>query len=121
MTAAFGFSPGSSAACAPARTGCMGGLVAVLKNLGPYLAVELILPGGSLLALLLWLYRRRQRLVAVRSSAVFEGLNTNSVVDKQPLSAVATARTAFRPGGRGLLLFLLRLWRFGNSALAIRT
>jgi len=28
---------------------------------GPYLAIELILPGGSLVALLLWLYRRSNR------------------------------------------------------------
>jgi hypothetical protein len=33
--------------------------VAQVRALGPYLAVELILPGGSLLALLLWLYRHR--------------------------------------------------------------
>ncbi len=32
--------------------------VAKLKNLAPYAAIELILPGGSLVALLLWLYRR---------------------------------------------------------------
>ena len=30
-------------------------------ELGPYLAIELILPGGSVLALLLWLYRRNHR------------------------------------------------------------
>jgi hypothetical protein len=30
-----------------------------LRALGPYLAVELILPGGSLIALALWLYRHR--------------------------------------------------------------
>lgn len=29
------------------------------RSLGPYLAVELILPGGSLVALLLWTYRHR--------------------------------------------------------------
>ena len=29
-----------------------------LRQLGPYLAIELILPGGSLIALALWLYRR---------------------------------------------------------------
>ena len=34
-------------------------IVGQLRNLGPYLALELILPGGSLLALLLWLYRHR--------------------------------------------------------------
>jgi hypothetical protein len=29
-----------------------------LRDLAPYAAMELILPGGSLMALLLWLYRR---------------------------------------------------------------
>ena len=38
-----------------------GGVVAVLKDLAPYAAVELVLPGGSILALLLWLYRRQQK------------------------------------------------------------
>jgi hypothetical protein len=32
-------------------------LIAAGRAFGPYLAIELILPGGSLLALLLWLYR----------------------------------------------------------------
>jgi hypothetical protein len=32
-------------------------LIAAGRTFGPYLAIELILPGGSLLALLLWLYR----------------------------------------------------------------
>ena len=30
-----------------------------LRGLGPYLLIELILPGGSLIALLLWLYNHR--------------------------------------------------------------
>jgi hypothetical protein len=30
-----------------------------LRSLGPYLAVELFLPGGSIVALLLWTYRHR--------------------------------------------------------------
>jgi hypothetical protein len=29
-----------------------------LRQWAPYLAIELILPGGSLIALALWLYRR---------------------------------------------------------------
>jgi hypothetical protein len=29
------------------------------RNIGPYLLVEILLPGGSLLALALFLYRRR--------------------------------------------------------------
>lgn len=35
---------------------------AVLKGFGPYAAIVLLLPGGSFLALLLWFYRRHQRL-----------------------------------------------------------
>jgi hypothetical protein len=32
-------------------------LIAAGRTLGPYLAIELLLPGGSLVALLLWFYR----------------------------------------------------------------
>ena len=32
-----------------------------LRSLSPYLAVELLLPGGSIVALLLWTYRHRTR------------------------------------------------------------
>ena len=31
-----------------------------LKALAPYALLELVLPGGSVMALLLWLYRRRK-------------------------------------------------------------
>jgi hypothetical protein len=31
------------------------------RELGPYAAVELLLPGGSVIAVLLWLYRRYKR------------------------------------------------------------
>lgn len=31
-----------------------------LRALAPYALIELILPGGSVMALLLWLYRRRK-------------------------------------------------------------
>jgi hypothetical protein len=34
---------------------------ALLKTFGPYAALELLLPGGSLIALLLWLYQHRRR------------------------------------------------------------
>jgi hypothetical protein len=34
-------------------------LPALLRGLGLYAAIELLLPGGSLIALLVWLYRRR--------------------------------------------------------------
>jgi len=40
------------------------------RSLGPYLAIELILPGGSLIALLLWTYRHRDAVRhAVRPAA----------------------------------------------------
>lgn len=35
-------------------------LVGQLRAFGPYLAIELVLPGGSLIALLLWLYQRNR-------------------------------------------------------------
>jgi hypothetical protein len=38
----------------------MPALAAKLKDLAPYALIELVLPGGSLIALLLWLYRRRK-------------------------------------------------------------
>jgi hypothetical protein len=36
-------------------------VVGRLRVLAPYAAIELILPGGSLLAVLLWLYRRQKK------------------------------------------------------------
>ena len=36
-------------------------LVSKLKNLAPYAALELVMPGGSVMALLLWLYRRQKK------------------------------------------------------------
>jgi hypothetical protein len=37
----------------------LGMLLRLGQNLGPYLILEILLPGGTLLALLLFLYRRR--------------------------------------------------------------
>ena len=34
-------------------------IFAQVRSLGPYLAIELLLPGGSIVALLLWTYRHR--------------------------------------------------------------
>ena len=36
------------------------GGVAGLRHLAPYAAIEFLLPGGSVLALILWLYRRQK-------------------------------------------------------------
>ena len=35
-----------------------------LRELGPYALLELVVPGGSVIAALLWLYRRHKRLEA---------------------------------------------------------
>jgi hypothetical protein len=40
--------------------------VVALRGLGPYAAIELVLPGGTVLALLLWLYRRHRRRATTR-------------------------------------------------------
>jgi hypothetical protein len=37
-----------------------------LKGRAPYALIELILPGGSVMALLLWIYRRRKNGVSFR-------------------------------------------------------
>jgi hypothetical protein len=37
----------------------MNALIQIARNASPYLAVELLLPGGSVIALLLWLFRHR--------------------------------------------------------------
>lgn len=39
-----------------------------LKELAPYAAIELLLPGGSVVALTLWFYRRRKKLPALARS-----------------------------------------------------
>ena len=35
-------------------------ICATLQKLGPYVLIELVLPGGTLIAFLLWLYQRQQ-------------------------------------------------------------
>jgi hypothetical protein len=40
-------------------------LIEQMRQFGPYVAAELLLPGGTLIALALWLYRRRAALPAV--------------------------------------------------------
>jgi hypothetical protein len=36
-------------------------LLRLMAQAGPYLAIELVLPGGSVIALLTWLYRRKRK------------------------------------------------------------
>jgi hypothetical protein len=39
----------------------MNALIQVARDASPYLAVELLLPGGSVIALLMWLFRHRSK------------------------------------------------------------
>jgi hypothetical protein len=64
MTVAMELAPGlspESIAAPVTMGGRIAGIVSLLRSLGPYVAIELLLPGGSLLALLLWLYRRHRQ------------------------------------------------------------
>jgi hypothetical protein len=42
-------------------TGVMTRGLAGVREFGPYAALELVVPGGSVIAVLLWLYRRHKR------------------------------------------------------------
>jgi hypothetical protein len=50
--------------------GCAAVVIVRLKALAPYAVMELVLPGGSVMALLLWLYRRRKNAVGFRGFPV---------------------------------------------------
>ena len=56
--------PGAACAAASEEAGVWGGrlmrAIARAREFAPYAAIELILPGGSLIAIVLWLYRRRR-------------------------------------------------------------
>jgi hypothetical protein len=43
-----------------------------LRNLAPYAMIELVLPGGSVMALLLWIYRRQKK-ASVQTSRLSRG------------------------------------------------
>jgi hypothetical protein len=51
-------------ACSLDKASCT---LAKLRDFAPYAVIELMVPGGSVVALLVWLYRRRQRSVLVSS------------------------------------------------------
>ena len=68
--------------------------LALVKDLGPYAAIELLLPGGSLLALGLWLYSRHKSgkpLVPFRLRAAVRRLARLDLRNR-PLSALEQSR-----------------------------
>lgn len=70
------------------------------QQLGPYLIVELLLPGGTLIALALYLYRRCRE-AAVRGVSPCEAIadellaGIRSIVDHLPFQGAAALRGAF--------------------------
>jgi hypothetical protein len=64
---------------------------AKIRDLAPYAAIELILPGGSLLALLLWLYRRYKKETAPRLTQRAMGCRT-----RRPARTAAPAQSRER-------------------------
>jgi len=47
---------------------CLGVLRPMVQKLGPYVLLEILLPGGTLLALLLFLYQRRKEGILDRTA-----------------------------------------------------
>jgi hypothetical protein len=66
-----------------------------LKALAPYAMIELVLPGGSVMALLLWLYRRRQNGVGFGPISIAAGMDAIRRRWQRPL---LTGRVSFLPG-----------------------
>jgi hypothetical protein len=61
-------------------TGWIGRGVAGLRDLAPYAAIEILLPGGSLMALALWFYRRHKRTKTRKGqrTTMYEGQRTKT-------------------------------------------
>lgn len=72
-----------------------GRMLQLARGLGPYAAIELLLPGGSMLALLYWWYRRRMRRERPRA----EGWPFSELRSRRTL-APAVRRLAYRADGR---------------------
>jgi hypothetical protein len=54
-------------------------VLAGCRAIGPYLLIELILPGGSLVALLLWIYRTTRRSAPPGVGATQAGTSASEV------------------------------------------
>jgi hypothetical protein len=50
-------------------SGWKGRVVRFVRVLGPYAAIELLLPGGSLVAFLLWLYQTQRKEASLRQNS----------------------------------------------------
>jgi hypothetical protein len=57
-------------------------VVAKLREFAPYVAIELVMPGGSLMALGLWLYRRQRKVSLLPRTARSERLRFGKPLTK---------------------------------------
>lgn len=85
-----------------ARAGWLARGVVAARSLGPYAAIELLLPGGTLIAFSLWLYRRHR-----------QGKPVRPVIERR-LNAV-------RLGAKRLMASIAQLFRSGEGLSASGT
>lgn len=62
-------------------------LIAGIRSAAPYLAIELILPGGSLIALILWLVKNRRSLKGKLAAAQARIRTASQLVVPRPSTA----------------------------------
>ena len=77
----------------PTRFNWIVRLAGTLRALGPYAAIELLVPGGTLIALAVWAFRNRQSLVA-RARRVRASLKASDLPDASLDLAVGDAHDA---------------------------
>jgi hypothetical protein len=80
------------------------GLAAWIRKLGPYLIVEALLPGGTVLALLLFLYRRSRDAAPGANMPMTAGGPVKRLADSVaslPKRLAALQAGAIGPGARG--------------------
>jgi hypothetical protein len=71
----FTLSAGARRTPAPRNLGAYAAaVVAKLRVLAPYALIELILPGGSVMAVLLWLYRRQRKIPVLATQEILAPL-----------------------------------------------
>ena len=64
---------GHKVRCTPVArklSGYTAAVVAKLRAIAPYALIELVLPGGSVMAFLLWLYRRQRKVPVFRTHEI---------------------------------------------------
>jgi hypothetical protein len=101
------------------RDGWMAAVIAGLKEFGPYAAIELVLPGGSLIAILLWLHRRHRLRLRSNPAQQYVRQSAYGPPPAPPAKSVVVAR-ALPAHFAGCAVRLAVLKRPGVSPVAAR-